>query len=51
MSINEQVTQNGYVALGLPLAFWAVIVGSRQVLGESPLVGEAEPEKQKPARS
>ncbi len=43
MSINEQVTRNGYVALGLPLAFWALLVGSRQVLGESALSEDNDP--------
>jgi hypothetical protein len=41
MSFNEQVTQNGFIALGLPLAFWALFTGSQHVLGQSPLSGEA----------
>ena len=34
MANNEQITRNGYVAIGLPLAFWALIAGSVTVLGE-----------------
>ncbi|MEK7784804.1 MAG: hypothetical protein AAB658_05160, partial [Chloroflexota bacterium] len=35
MASNEQITRNGYVAIGLPLAFWALIAGSSTVLGEA----------------
>lgn len=34
MANNEQITRNGYLAIGLPLAFWALMVGSKTVMGE-----------------
>ena len=42
MATNEQVTQNGYLAIGLPLAFWALLVGSDELMGESPLADAEE---------
>jgi hypothetical protein len=42
MSVNEQVTYNGYIALGLPLAFWTLLTASPQILGDSPLADAAE---------
>ncbi len=34
MANNEQITRNGYLAIGLPLAFWALMAGSKTVMGE-----------------
>jgi hypothetical protein len=34
LSANEQITSNGYIAVGLPLAFWALLSRHPSALGE-----------------
>jgi hypothetical protein len=35
MAVNEQLAQNGFITIGLPLAFWAVLTASASLLGEA----------------
>jgi hypothetical protein len=35
MRHNDLITQNGFIAIGLPLAFWALLMNSELVLGQN----------------
>jgi hypothetical protein len=35
MAVNEQLAQNGFVVIGLPLAFWALLTANAELLGEA----------------